>query len=120
SIKHAAYIRALYPETVITIFYIDIRTPGRLEEFYTAQEQEASLRLVKGKVARVEESAATGDLLVTAEDALTGHKSTMNFEMVVLATGMVPQTKGLPVRLPRDDFGFLLANAADTGFFAAG
>ena len=35
--KHAAYIRALYPETAITIFYIDIRTPGRLEEFQRAR-----------------------------------------------------------------------------------
>ena len=106
SIKHAAYIRALYPETAITIFYIDMRTPGRLEEFRRAVEQEASLRLIKGKVARVDENSATGDLLVTAEDAITGRKNTMNFELVVLATGMVPRTKGLPVKLRRDDFGF--------------
>jgi quinone-modifying oxidoreductase subunit QmoA len=120
SIKHASYIRALYPETAITIFYIDIRTPGRLEEFYTQVEQYTNLRLVKGKVARVEENAATGDLLVTAEDALTGHKSAMHFEMVVLATGMVPQTKGLPIRLRRDDFGFLEASESANGLFAAG
>ena len=52
SMKHAAYIRALNPETAITIFYIDIRTPGRLEEFSARVDREASLRLVKGKVAR--------------------------------------------------------------------
>jgi quinone-modifying oxidoreductase subunit QmoA len=106
SIKHAAYIRAQYPETAITIFYIDIRTPGRLEEFYARTGQDTNLRLIKGKVARVEESP-TGDLLVTAEDALANHKSTMQFELVVLATGMVPQTEGLPEGFGKDEFGFL-------------
>ncbi len=95
SLKHAAYIRALYPETAITIFYIDVRTPGRLEEFGARVQHDADVRLVKGKVARVEENPATGDLLVTAEDALAGRKSTEHFELVVLATGIVPQTEGL-------------------------
>ena len=120
SIKQAAYIRALYPETAITIFYIDIRTPGRLEEFYAKVEREANLQLIKGKVARIEENPATGDLLVTAEDALSGRKSTLRFELVVLATGIVPQTDGLPVALRRDDFGFLNAPGGDGGMFAAG
>jgi quinone-modifying oxidoreductase subunit QmoA len=120
SIKHAAYIRALYPETAISIFYIDKRTPGRLEEFAANVEQQTNLRLVKGKVARVDENAATGDLLVTAEDTITGRKNTMNFEMVVLATGMVPRTKGLPVKLRRDDFGFLDTRDERIGLYAAG
>jgi quinone-modifying oxidoreductase subunit QmoA len=120
SMKQAAYIRAQYPETAMTIFYIDVRTPGRLEEFAAKVQEDANLRLVKGKVARVEENAATGDLLVTAEDAISGHKSTQNFELVVLATGMVPQTKGLPVGLRRDDFGFLEPINGRSGLYAAG
>lgn len=119
SIKHAAYIRTLYPETAITIFYIDIRTPGRLEEFYAKVNRDANLRLIKGKVARVEQNPPTGDLLVTAEDALTGRKSTLQFELVVLATGMVPQTDALPAALRRDECGFLAPNGTD-GFYAAG
>jgi quinone-modifying oxidoreductase, subunit QmoA len=107
SLKHAAYIRALYPETAITIFYIDIRTPGRLEEFYARVSQDANLRLIRGKVASVEENPATGDLMVSAEDTLSGRKSTLHFELVVLATGIVPQTDGLPPALTRDEFGFL-------------
>lgn len=120
SIKHAAYLRALDPETAITIFYIDIRTPGRLEEFSTRVQRDAGIRLIKGKVARVEENAATGDLLVSAEDTLTGHKSAETFELVVLATGMVPQTEGLPVELDRDEFGFLNAANGSPGLYAAG
>jgi quinone-modifying oxidoreductase subunit QmoA len=120
SIKHAAYIRALYPETAITIFYIDIRTPGRLEEFATRVEHDAGIRLIKGKAAQVDENPATGDLLVTAEDALAGRKSTQHFELVVLATGIVPQTDGLPVALHRDEFGFLNAPNGSVGIYAAG
>ncbi len=120
SIKHAAYIRALYPETAITIFYIDIRTPGRLEEFSAQVQRDAGIHLVKGKVARVEENPATGDLLVTAEDALAGRKSTQHFELVVLATGIVPQTNDLLVAIGRDEFGFLNAPGKDQGLYAAG
>lgn len=120
SIKHAKYIRALYPETAITIFYIDIRTPGRLEEFAAKVEGDANLQLVKGKVARVEENPVTGDLLVTAEDALAGRKSTRQFELVVLATGIVPQTEGLPAALERDPYGFLAGPNGNGGLYAAG
>jgi quinone-modifying oxidoreductase subunit QmoA len=120
SIKHAAYIRALEPETAITIFYIDIRTPGRLEEFAARVEHDAGVRLVKGKAALVEENPATGDLLVTAEDVLTGRKSTGQFELVVLATGIVPRTEGLPIALQRDEFGFLNAPNGSAGLYAAG
>jgi quinone-modifying oxidoreductase subunit QmoA len=119
SIKHAAYMRALYPESAITIFYIDIRTPGRLEEFYARTAQDTNLRLIKGKVGRVDESP-TGDLLVTAEDALSTRKSTMHFELVVLATGMEPQTEGLPKAFQRDEFGFLNAPNGNGGMYAAG
>lgn len=120
SIKQAAYIRALYPETAITIFYIDVRTPGRLEEFSARVQRDADIRLIKGKVARVEENPATGDLLVTAEDVLANRKSTQHFELVVLATGIVPQTEGLPEALGRDECGFLDARNGRPGMYAAG
>ena len=34
SLKQASYVRAACPDARITIFYIDIRTPGRLEDLY--------------------------------------------------------------------------------------
>ncbi|MDR3699364.1 MAG: CoB--CoM heterodisulfide reductase iron-sulfur subunit A family protein [Candidatus Sulfopaludibacter sp.] len=119
SLKHAAYIRALYPETAITIFYIDVRTPGRLEEFGAKVQHDADVRMVKGKVARVEENPATGDLLVTAEDVLANRKSTEHFELVVLATGIVPETEGLPAALKPDECGFAGKNGSP-GIYAAG
>ena len=120
SIKHVAYIRALYPETSITVFYIDLRTPGRNEEFQSRITSSANVRLVKGKVSKVEQNPATGDLLVTAEDVLTGRKETWQFELVVLATGMVPRTKGLPPGFALDEFGFITGGDGRSGLYGAG
>jgi heterodisulfide reductase subunit A-like polyferredoxin len=40
--------------------------------------------------------------------------------MVVLATGLVPQTDELPAALPRDEFGFLAVPDGEAGIYAAG
>ncbi|UCC44772.1 MAG: CoB--CoM heterodisulfide reductase iron-sulfur subunit A family protein, partial [Candidatus Zixiibacteriota bacterium] len=34
SMKQARYIRAQYPDAEIHLFYIDVRSPGRMEDFY--------------------------------------------------------------------------------------
>jgi len=36
-----------------TIFYIDLRTPGRYEKFYNKVKADANVSFVKGKVARL-------------------------------------------------------------------
>lgn len=120
SLKQASYLRAQSGETAVTIFYIDLRTPGRLEEFGAKVRQDAGIRLFKGKVGEVSENPATGDLLVTAEDVMGGGKSTQHFELVVLATGMAPQTEGLPAAFHRDEFGFVNGNNASPGLYSAG
>ena len=55
-----------------------------------------------------------------AEDVIAAEKTTHHFEMVVLATGLVPQTEGLPAGFERDEFGFLNGRAHSPGLFAAG
>jgi quinone-modifying oxidoreductase subunit QmoA len=105
SLKQATYIRNLYPEAKVTIFYIDIRTMGRLEDFYNRVAPD--LELIKGKAAKVEEDPETAELLVTAEDVMAGRKTTRRVDLLVLATGMVPQTAGLPAAFSRDEFGFV-------------
>ncbi len=106
------------PEAKVTIFYIDVRTPGQLEEFAAKVRADRAVELVKGKVAKVEEDAADRDLRVTVEDVLGGKKMTRTFEMVVLATGIVPQTAGLPADIKLDEFGFVMNGSP--GLFGAG
>ena len=118
SLKHATYIRKLYPEAEITIFYIDLRTPGNLQNFYTKVTAENKIELIKGKVGKVEEDPATKDVQVTAEDVLHETKIKRNYDLVVLATGMVPQTAGLPAVVDLDEFGFV--NNVNTGVYGTG
>ncbi len=119
SLKQATYVRAAYPDAEITIFYIDIRTPGRLEDFYNKVAGQG-IRLVKGKAAKVEQDGGTGALLVIAEDVMAGRKITQRADLVVLATGIVPNTEGLPADFVRDEFGFLMNPPGRTGVYAAG
>ncbi|MCP5115175.1 MAG: CoB--CoM heterodisulfide reductase iron-sulfur subunit A family protein, partial [bacterium] len=107
SLKQATYVRAQYPDAKITIFYIDIRTPGRLEDFYTQVAADPNIELIKGKAAGVDEDPETGELLVTAEDVLSGKKTTARVDLLVLATGIVPNTDALPDEFPLDEYQFV-------------
>jgi quinone-modifying oxidoreductase subunit QmoA len=121
SLKQAAYVREQYPEAEIYIFYIDMRTPGRLEDFLQAREADEKIHLIKGKVAKVEE-AEWANVTVEAEDVLGGGRVRKTVNMVVLATGIVPSAIGaeVPGGFTKDDFGFLVAEQQQAGLLAAG
>ncbi|MFC1575307.1 FAD-dependent oxidoreductase [Gemmatimonadota bacterium] len=123
SLKQARYVREQYPEAEIFIFYIDIRAPGRLEDFFAATKEDEKLTLVKGKVANITEDAATGNLTVEAEDTLSGQKMAQAVDMVVLATGMIPAGIGdttVEGGVELDEHGFLAINQPNEGLLAAG
>jgi len=123
SLKQARYVRAQYPEAEIYVFYIDIRAPGRLEDFFAATQADERLHLVKGKVARVAEDPATHALVVEAEDTLSGTPVAQAVDLVVLATGMVPSdTSGIAVDggLRADTHGFLTKEQPQGGVLVAG
>jgi quinone-modifying oxidoreductase, subunit QmoA len=120
SFKQATYIRSQYPEAAITIFYIDRRVPGRLEDFFQQVGADEKIKWNKGKVANVVEDPATGNLLVTAEDIAGGNRSEQPFDLVVLATGLVPQTEGLPSGFIPDEFHFINNGSEKPGLYSAG
>jgi quinone-modifying oxidoreductase subunit QmoA len=120
SLKQVTYVKEKSPDAKVTIFYIDIRTPGTFEDFYNRVKGYQDLSLVKGKVAKIEEDPQTRDLTVTADDTATGQKARETVEMVVLATGIVPSTAGakIPAGVTYDDYGFVAAGPP--GIYAAG
>jgi quinone-modifying oxidoreductase subunit QmoA len=97
SLKQTTYVREANPESKATIYYIDLRTPGRYEKFYKKVKADGNVSFVKGKVAKIEEDAETKDVIVTVEDTLSGKKIQSRHEMVVLATGMEPSTAQVKV-----------------------
>lgn len=90
SLKQTTYIREQNPASKASIFYIDIRTPGRYEQFYWKVKDDPDVELIKGKVAKVVQDEGSDDVIVEAEDILNGKKISRKFDMVVLATGMEP------------------------------
>ncbi len=121
SLKQASYVREQYPEAEIYIFYIDIRAPGRNEDFYVKIAKDERLTLRKGKVAKITREG-DGRLTVEAEDTATGLKTAETVDLVVLATGMQPSLAEapLPGNLKSDEYGFLAPEADAGGIFSAG
>jgi len=120
SLKQATYVRAQYPDAHITIYYIDLRTPGRYEKFQARVRQDEKMSLVKGKVAAVE-AGEDGAVVLTVENAVDGVKMKATHDLVVLATGMQPSVAGqsLPAGVAADAEGFV-AGDAENGIIACG
>ena len=122
SMKQATYVRSQYPDADIYIFYIDIRATGRFEDFYTKVQADNKISFIKGKVAKITEDAATKSLTVVAEDILSGQKIYKTVDMVVLATGMVPNgiKSQMPADIVYDEFGFIVPDLQSPGIYTAG
>ena len=120
--KQSTYLRDQYPDCNITIFFIDIRALDRLEDFYTKVKEDEKVTFIKSKIASITEDEATGDLLLEGENTNTGERIQMTFDMVVLATGMVPNSLDLESApsVSRDEYGFMTLDPNNTGIYGAG
>lgn len=117
SLKHAVTISDRYPDTKISIFYIDMRVTGRNEDFLTRVKSYRNIELIKGKVAKIEETGNLKNLILEAEDIISGVKVKKEFDLVVLAGGIIPSETPLKSNL-KDDFGFLLPESLPEGIYA--
>ncbi len=122
SMKQTRYLREQYPDAEATIFYIDIRTVGRQENFYLELLEDENVHFVKGKVAGIKEGSSPGNLVLEVEDTIAGEKPWPEFDLVVLATGMVPNTADSPIpfNVETDEHGFMDASTDVEGVFAVG
>jgi len=120
SLKQVTYVKEQNPGAKVSIFYIDIRSPGILEDFYHKVQGYEGLSLAKGKVAKIEEDPQTRDLIVEAEDIASNTKTKEKVEMVVLATGIVPSAleMKMPAEIILDNYGFIASEVP--GIYAAG
>lgn len=118
SLKQALYINENYPETEVKIFYIDLRVTGRNEDFLQKVTNRDNIKLIKGKVAQISENKENQNLILDAEDIMSGKKSKEEVEMLVLATGIVPNTPDT-IELKIDEWGFNAAIQED-GIYVAG
>jgi quinone-modifying oxidoreductase subunit QmoB len=92
ALKQAKYVREDNPNGKAYILYQHMRTPGNMELFYKAAQNDDGIFLTKANVMKVEEGS-DGSLTVEVEDTLLNENFSLNVDMVVLAAGMVPTTK---------------------------
>ncbi|HYA65066.1 MAG TPA: FAD-dependent oxidoreductase, partial [Burkholderiaceae bacterium] len=91
SIKQALQLVQANAEASAYIVYEELRTPGTAEEFYR-QAQRAGVIFLKGRLQRVDASTMT----VTYDDDLLGTQVPLaGLDLIVLATGMVPNSTDL-------------------------
>ena len=120
SLKQITYIRERYPEAKVTVFYIDLRTPGKYEKFREKLMADENVTFIKGKVADIIPED-DGGVTVVAENAVTGEKIQAKVDLAILATGMAPagQAVAAQVGVQVDGNGFIVSDA-DKAMLSAG
>ncbi len=119
SLKQAIYVNEQLPETEVTMYYIDRRAPGRNEDMLLKVAELQGVKLMKGKVGRIEKK--DGCLTLHVEDVENDRVLEAEADLVVLATGMVPNAvdDDLALFTRKDDDGFVLDDL-ESGVTVAG
>lgn len=87
--KQALLLMEKLPEVSVSIYYMDVRAFGKgFEEFYD-QVRRKGVRYIRGSPAEVYPSGE--QLVLRAEDTLTGESLEELVDLVVLAVGLEPQ-----------------------------
>ncbi|MEI7536043.1 MAG: FAD-dependent oxidoreductase [Comamonadaceae bacterium] len=101
SVKQAMYFKDSNPDIDTVLLYTDLRLPGMGEDFYRSA-QEKGVTFTKGSVSGVK--ADNGGCTVSFRDLILDENTTVNADLVVLATGQVPNS-GVNIELPEEQQG---------------
>ncbi len=86
--KHAMQVLEKIPNSQAYVFYMDVRTPGKMyEEFYQRALNQGA-QYLRGRVSKI--YPKDDKLIVRGEDTLLGRQVEIEADLVVLATAMVP------------------------------
>ena len=95
--KHAILTRDHYPDTNCYVFYIDVRTPGKLfDEFYRRAVEQYGVHYIKGQVGKVTPQS-DGTLDVQGSDLILNKQVHIKADMVVLAASIEPDKSARPL-----------------------
>ncbi|MBI2420016.1 MAG: CoB--CoM heterodisulfide reductase iron-sulfur subunit A family protein [Ignavibacteriales bacterium] len=108
--KHAMLYKHKVHDGEAYVFYMDIRSGGKMyEEFVRRAIEEDGVKYIRGRVSKIYED--DGKLVVKGEDTIAGMPVTINADMVVLATAMIAQSEAPQLAqmlgVPYDTYGFL-------------
>ena len=122
TLKQTNYVTdALGDDADVTIYYIDIRSIDRFEDFYKKVQENENVKFVKSKVASVTQDS-DGNPVCNGVDTEGYNRYAQAHDLVVLATGMEPSVDAdkFPVNIVVNREGFIEADEKNGGIFAAG
>ncbi len=94
-----------------TIFYTDIRSPGKDYDEFVDRAKKYGTQYIRGRVSKVFKREKDGKLIVRGVDTILNKLVEMEADLVVLATGMVPTAKS------KELAGILNISTGPFGFF---
>jgi heterodisulfide reductase subunit A len=133
AVKDAVLIKEHAPNSLVTIFYIDMRAFGKgFQEFVNRAKSEFGVEFIRSNPGELKEDSTTENLTISFEDPVTRTVQNVSFDLVVLSpaliasAGMKELARMLGTEL--DNYGFLklidsIKKPLDTtvpGIFAAG
>ncbi len=112
TIKDSLLLKDHYPDTDISVFYMDIRAFGKGFEDLFMRSRAEGVKYIRGLPGEVVADPASGNLKTFVENTTTGRLETHEFDMLVLSIGTIPRRETELVRqlltLSRTGDGFLM------------
>lgn len=97
AVKQACEIKQEFPDAEVFCFYMDLRMFGRgYEDLYLTAQKEYGVRFIRGRVSEVAENI-NKELIVKAEDTLSGKPLKVTLDLLVLMAGMQNCSAGTKV-----------------------
>jgi heterodisulfide reductase subunit A len=111
TVKDSLLLLDHYPDSDITVYYIDIRAFGKGFEDLYRRSKEAGVKYIRGLPGQILEDPATRNLRLMVENTMTGELETHEHDMLVLSLGLVPpEDQGVIKQL-------LTLSTTEDGFF---
>ena len=123
TLKQTTYLREKYEDDFkASVYYIDIRAIDRIDDFYQKVQDDENVTFIKSKVANITEDKETGNPILHGVDTEGYQRYSNPHDLVVLAVGMEPSVAkdAFPIDVTINESGFIEANEANGGIFAAG
>lgn len=97
AVKQACEIKQEFPDAQVYCFYMDLRMFGRgFEDMYLSAQKDYGVRFIRGRVSEVAENIDK-ELVVKAEDTLSGKPVKVTLDLLVLMSGMQNCTDAVKV-----------------------
>jgi heterodisulfide reductase subunit A len=91
TIKDSLLLKDHYPDTEITVFYMDIRAFGKgFEDLYQRSKQ-AGVTYIRGIPGDIFEDPQSKNLTLIVEDTIAGTIADHEFDLIVLSVGVIPR-----------------------------